>query len=198
MIIWINGAFGSGKTSTAFELYRRLPNSHVFDPEEAGYYIRKNVPKEVAKRDFQDFPMWRDINYQMLYHLSQNYKGVVIVPMTIVDPLYFEEIVGRLRDQQVSVHHFTLWAEKETLQKRLRKRGERKGSWAEQQIERCLTGLSHECFETRVSSEQMSVQEQVEWIADKLALKLNPDTRGPMKKKLDQWRTQIQHIRWFQ
>ncbi|MDR0635583.1 MAG: AAA family ATPase, partial [Treponema sp.] len=29
MIIWINGAFGSGKTQTAFELNRRWNNSYV-------------------------------------------------------------------------------------------------------------------------------------------------------------------------
>lgn len=185
MIIWINGAFGSGKTSTALELHRRLPQSHVFDPEEAGFYIRDNVPKEIAKSDFQDYPMWREINYHMLYHLSQAYEGAVIVPMTIVDPLYFEEIVGRLRTQQVPVHHFTIWAEKETLQKRLQKRGEGKGSWPEQQIERCLTGLSHECFETRIPSDQMSIEQQVEWIADKLALELVPD-EGSLLKKLHQ------------
>jgi adenylylsulfate kinase-like enzyme len=32
MIIWINGAFGSGKTQMAFEINRRLENSYVYDP----------------------------------------------------------------------------------------------------------------------------------------------------------------------
>ncbi len=44
MIIWINGAFGSGKTQTAYELHRRLDGSYVYDPENAGYFIRKNLP----------------------------------------------------------------------------------------------------------------------------------------------------------
>ncbi|NII70905.1 AAA family ATPase [Microbacterium ulmi] len=33
MLIWINGAFGAGKTHTAFELQRRLVGAHVADPE---------------------------------------------------------------------------------------------------------------------------------------------------------------------
>ena len=41
MIIWINGAFGSGKTQTAFELHRRIPNLYVYDPENIGSFIKK-------------------------------------------------------------------------------------------------------------------------------------------------------------
>ncbi|CAI6224437.1 hypothetical protein NRS6186_01805 [Bacillus subtilis] len=40
MIIWINGAFGSGKTQTAFELHRRLNPSYVYDPEKMGFALR--------------------------------------------------------------------------------------------------------------------------------------------------------------
>ncbi|MFD0693127.1 hypothetical protein ACFQZT_03390 [Paenibacillus sp. GCM10027628] len=112
MIIWINGAFGSGKTQTSFELYRRIPNSFVYDPEHAGYFIRKNIPKELSGGDFQNYPMWREFNYQMLAYISKEFKGTIIVPMTVVDPLYFDEIVGRLRNNNVTVHHFTLWASK--------------------------------------------------------------------------------------
>ena len=57
MIIWLNGAFGSGKTQTAFELQRRLPNAYVFDPENAGYFIRKNVPVSLSA---DDGGRWRD------------------------------------------------------------------------------------------------------------------------------------------
>ncbi|MGN6415163.1 hypothetical protein [Flexivirga sp.] len=32
MLIWINGAFGAGKTQTAHELRRRLPEAQVADP----------------------------------------------------------------------------------------------------------------------------------------------------------------------
>ena len=31
MIIWLNGAFGAGKTQTAYALRRRLPGSYVVD-----------------------------------------------------------------------------------------------------------------------------------------------------------------------
>lgn len=60
MIIWVNGAFGSGKTQAAYELHRRIPNSYVYDPENAGYFIRDNLPADVKRGDFQHYPMWRE------------------------------------------------------------------------------------------------------------------------------------------
>jgi len=39
--------------------------------------------------------MWRDFNYAMLKHLDETYDGIIFVPMTVVNPQYFEEIIGR-------------------------------------------------------------------------------------------------------
>ncbi|MBQ0895813.1 hypothetical protein KBX37_22400 [Micromonospora sp. U56] len=33
MIVWLNGAFGAGKTTVAAELCQRLPGARRFDPE---------------------------------------------------------------------------------------------------------------------------------------------------------------------
>ncbi len=54
MIVWLNGAFGAGKTTAAYELHRRLENSFVYDPENAGCFLRKNMPEECHTPDFQD------------------------------------------------------------------------------------------------------------------------------------------------
>ncbi|UUZ79056.1 hypothetical protein LJK88_27920 [Paenibacillus sp. P26] len=70
MILWINGAFGSGKTQTAYELHRRIPGSFVYDPENAGYFIQRNMPRAARKDDFQHYPLWREMNYSMLRHMS--------------------------------------------------------------------------------------------------------------------------------
>lgn len=63
MIIWINGAFGSGKTTCAYELNRRLPDSFVYDPENIGYFIRENIPKKLHELDFQNHEQWWGFNY---------------------------------------------------------------------------------------------------------------------------------------
>ncbi|MFF3150967.1 ATP/GTP-binding protein, partial [Streptomyces sp. NPDC057927] len=56
MIVWINGAFGAGKTSTARELIDLIPNSTLFDPEVIGGELAHLLPaKRLAEvGDFQD------------------------------------------------------------------------------------------------------------------------------------------------
>ncbi|WP_239615743.1 AAA family ATPase [Cohnella mopanensis] len=197
MIIWINGAFGSGKTQTAAELHRRVVNSFVYDPENAGFFIRKNIPSPIRHDDFQDDPLWREFNYSMIRRLDREYEGVTIVPMTVVNPLYFEEIVGRLRAEGVTIHHFALCASKETIRKRLRSRGEGRGSWAFRQVDRCNEGLSAEAFKHHVDTENKTVSDNVELIASLCGIELLPDNRGKARKAVDRWVTQVKQIRFL-
>lgn len=197
MIIWLNGAFGSGKTQTSYELERRIPNSLVYDPENIGFFINRNIPKEISKGDFQDYSIWRELNYTTLKYIDSEYDGIIIVPMTLVNPQYFEEIVGKLRDDGVRVNHFVLWASKETLQKRLRSRGERKNSWGEKQIDRCMQGLSNDIFNHRIETDKLTVESVVETIASMLDIHLLDDKRNKFKKRLDRIKVQIKQIRFI-
>lgn len=195
MIIWINGAFGAGKTTTAYELHRRISGSYVYDPENAGYFLRKNMPKRLWKNDFQDHEAWRAMNVSMLQTLSREFQGVIIVPMTIVNPQYFDEIIQRLRDEHVDIRHFALLASKETLLKRLRSRGDGQQSWPAQQIERCISSLSLEMFQTHLYTDQLTTEEIINQIAQACGIELQPDNRGKLRKKMDRLITQIKHIR---
>ena len=195
MILWINGAFGAGKTQTAYELHRRLPDSYVYDPENAGYFIRKNVPKRIALGDFQDYPMWRDTNYAMLKHLDREYAGIVIAPMTLVSSQDFDEIIGRLREEGAEVRHFALCAERETRLRRLKSRGEGSESWAAEQIDRCVAALSQEKFAHHLNTEGHTIADNAERIAELAGLSLQPDERSALRKAYDRIRTQIRHIR---
>ncbi|WP_339189373.1 tunicamycin resistance ATP-binding TmrB [Bacillus sp. FSL M8-0025] len=195
MIIWIKGAFGSGKTQTAFELHRRLNPSYVYDPEKMGFALRSMVPQEIAKDDFQSYPLWRAFNYSLLASLTDTYRGIIIVPMTIVHPEYFNEIIGRLRQEGKIVHHFTLMASKETLLKRLRTRAEGKNSWAAKQIDRCVEGLSSPIFEDHIQTDNLSIQDVAENIAARAELPLDPDTRGSLRRFTDRLMVKLNHIR---
>ncbi len=64
------------------------------------FFIDKNIPKEIGNGDFQDYVIWREFNYTLLKYIESEYDGVIIVPMTIVNPLYFDEIIGRLRKEK--------------------------------------------------------------------------------------------------
>lgn len=121
MIIWLNGAFGSGKTQTAYALQRRLPGAYVYDPENAGDFIRKNLPPSLHTGDFQDYPMWRTVNLEMLTYLAKHCAGPIIVPMTITNRAYYDEIIGAL-SRDYALRHYILYAKAETIRKRLASR----------------------------------------------------------------------------
>ncbi|MBT2288933.1 AAA family ATPase [Paenibacillus albidus] len=195
MIIWINGAFGSGKTQTAFELNRRIPESFVFDPENAGYYIQKNIPPVLKKNDFQNYSQWREFNYSMLHYIASEYDGVLIVPMTVVDPDYFLEVAGRLRRDGILVHHYTLCASRERLLSRLRSRGEGKHSWAAQQIDRCIQGHQHPVFAEYLNTDDLSIEQLAETIASRLKIPLLPAAQGMIRRFIQRLKVKSKHIR---
>jgi hypothetical protein len=56
VIIWLNGTFGAGKTTTSAEPSSLLPDAHVFDSEHVGYMLRHVLGKAVPVRDFQEWP----------------------------------------------------------------------------------------------------------------------------------------------
>ncbi|WP_312907081.1 AAA family ATPase [Tissierella praeacuta] len=195
MIIWLNGAFGSGKTTCAFELNRRLPNSFVYDPENIGYFIRNNTPKEIQKSDFQDHGQWRSFNYEMLKYIALEYLGIIIVPMTINNHQYYEEIIQRLRDDGIILKHYILYVDKETILKRLNKRLERGETWAKSQIDRCIEVFNTEITEEKIITDNRSIDYVVEEIAKRSGVTLLPDKRTFLKKRIDRAITLIKHIR---
>jgi hypothetical protein len=195
MIIWLNGAFGAGKTTCAYELRRRLPNSFVYDPENIGYFLRANLPRALYPGDFQDLPQWRGFNYELLRTLAREYAGDVIVPMTVTSVQYYDEIIGRLCADGVSVRHFVLYAGRETLRRRLNRRLARGETWAKAQIDRCVEAFDGGIIDERVVTDGLSVESIVEQLAERCGITLTPDTRGTLRRKLDRVLVLLRHIR---
>ncbi len=158
MILWLNGAFGVGKTATANELHRRISNSYIFDPENAGGYIHANIPEQLKKGDFQDFPMWRSINFEMIRYLAEHYDGTLVIPMTITNRVYYDELVGKLAEI-FDVRVFLLCAERETILSRLILRGEQEDNWASQQIKRCLTAFEKDIPGEKIWTDRIGIKE---------------------------------------
>lgn len=194
MIIWLNGAFGAGKTQTAYELHRRLPGSFVYDPEEAGFFIRRCMPQALSKPDFQDYPMWRACNYEMLAYMAAAYEGVILVPMTVTNHDYYHEMIGRLGETG-TVWHFILSAERETLRRRLRSRLEGRNSWAARQIDRCLAAFAAEIPGISIKTDDLTVAQTAEEIARRAGLSLRPGRRGRLRRTLTRLAVQMRHIR---
>lgn len=198
MILWLNGSFGAGKTTVAHELQRRLPDAFVYDPENVGYFLRKNAPEVCRTEDFQDVPLWRDFNYETLKWIAGTYPGVILVPMTLNRQQYFDEIIGRLVRDGVVVHHVILWAGRETLLKRLGKRS--LGRLSREEFAVRAIGKSLAFFATRPEGEKiltddLTVDQVVEAVAARCGLALKEDGRSGLKKGLDRAGTLLEHIR---
>ncbi|MFD3931382.1 AAA family ATPase [Streptomyces sp. NPDC058614] len=209
MLLWINGPFGGGKTQTAHEIQRRLPGSVVCDPEHAGFGLRRMLPPEL-RGDFQDLRSWRQGVVEVLDHALSKQDGVVIVPMTVTNPLYFEETVGRLRELGHDVRHFALLAERETVLKRLRERGfghllqyvarkdapPRRESWAVQQLDHCLERLREPEFAEHLWTDHTTVTKTADRIAVLAGLTLTPNRDGALRGRLRRAWTSARHIRF--
>lgn len=138
-IIWINGAFGAGKTGVARYLVKRSHGGWLFDPERIGFMIRRLLPWTRAM-DFQALPLWRTLCVEALAEaVRARPERVAIVPMAIVEPAIFDEIMVALRERGIAVHHFSLLASPDTLARRIRRQLDWPASrrWRFANIERC-------------------------------------------------------------
>ncbi|WP_156856154.1 hypothetical protein [Oceanobacillus sp. AG] len=65
------------------------------------------------------------------------------------------------------------------------------------QSDRCIAGLSHDIFQERINTENLTIETVAEKIALKSEIQLITDKRGKFKRKLDRLKIQLSHIRWF-
>ncbi|MEO3978331.1 NUDIX domain-containing protein [Streptomyces sp. CAU 1734] len=126
MIIWLNGAFGSGKTSTAQELIDLIPNSTLYDPEFTGAGLGALLPpKRLAEvSDYQDLAIWRRLVVDTAAALLAELGGVLVVPMTLLRQEYRDEIFGGLAARRIPVRHVLLRPDETILRSRIAERGE--------------------------------------------------------------------------
>ena len=119
MIVWLNGTFGCGKTTTAAELRFLIPSSRLFDPETVGYMLRPNLAGHSVS-DFQDWPPWRPLVVATAAELTRFTGQHLIAPQTILTRAYLEQIFAGLRDAGLPVFHVVLDAEEDILRERIR------------------------------------------------------------------------------
>ncbi|MEU8761365.1 NUDIX domain-containing protein [Streptomyces sp. NPDC048659] len=150
MIVWLNGAFGAGKTSTARELVELIPNSTLYDPEVVGGGLGLLLPKQRLAEvdDFQDLAIWRRLVVDTAAALLAEVGGVLVVPMTLLRQEYRDEIFGALAARRIEVRHVVLTVDETILRARIDAREERAGDpgtrtrrWCHTRIEPYRTAL---------------------------------------------------------
>jgi cytidylate kinase len=108
MIIWLNGPFGVGKTTTARILVDALPGSAIFDTEEIGYMLRPTLAARRPVEDFQDWAPWRSLSIAAIDELARYLDADIIVPQTVVVREYWGELLDGLRGAGQDVAAVTL------------------------------------------------------------------------------------------
>ncbi|MGP3971644.1 AAA family ATPase [Streptomyces sp. 6N223] len=119
MIVWLNGTFGAGKTTTARELTSLLPESRIFDTEYVGYMLRLPLEGSVPVKDFQDWRPWRPLVVETARQLLNYVRGTLVIPQTVLVQRYWSEIHTGLSDAGLTVHHFVLHTDRDTLARRI-------------------------------------------------------------------------------
>lgn len=118
MIIWLNGTFGAGKTTTAAELVQIVPKATIFDTEQVGFMLGhvRGLPR---LGDFQHWPPWRGLVVQTATHLLGYLGGVLVIPQTVLIEQYWTEIRTGLEKAGIPLHHFLLHTDQDTLTHRI-------------------------------------------------------------------------------
>lgn len=118
MIVWINGTFGVGKTTTAGHLADR-DGWRTFDPEHVGYLLAGNL-RDHTFDDFQDLPPWRAL-VPIVADEIHRYSGseVTVAVQTVLVERYWVELSQGLRDRGLPVLHVVLECDEGELRRRI-------------------------------------------------------------------------------
>jgi 8-oxo-dGTP pyrophosphatase MutT (NUDIX family) len=140
VIVWLNGAFGTGKTTAAQELVELIPGSTLCDPALIGTGLRCMLPKERLAQvdDYQQLPSWRRLVADTAAALLTEVPGPLIVPMTLLRQEYRDEIFGALAARRIPVRHVLLHADETILRMRIEQAGDNDSrpdrSWCRRQL----------------------------------------------------------------
>jgi hypothetical protein len=117
-IIWLNGTFGAGKTTTATLLTQRSRRLRLFDPESVGYMLRPNLVDHPVS-DFRHWSPWRVLTPIVADELVRFSGENLVAPQTVLEEDYWDELVLGLSERGHAVLHVLLEADEPTMRDRI-------------------------------------------------------------------------------
>jgi hypothetical protein len=152
----------------AESLVTRIDTLVAVDPELIGLALRSTLPESERVDDFQDIVEWRRLTCETVLETVRG-GSKVVVPMTVVSSRYFDETVGALRRDGVTVAHFTLMAPPAVVHDRLRIRDGEANGWARERVETGIAALADERFAIHVGAADRTPEELAAAIAGVVA-----------------------------
>ena len=119
MIIWVNGTFGAGKTTTARQLAERLPNARHFDPEQVGYLLMRTL-EDHEFRDFQDLAPWRELVPVFTEKIARFTDQHLIAVQTVLREDYWRELTAGFERTPLDIFHVLLHVDSDVLAERIK------------------------------------------------------------------------------
>jgi adenylylsulfate kinase-like enzyme len=118
VIVWLNGAFGVGKSTVARHLVARDPQLRLFDPEHVGYMLMANLADH-AVGDFQHLPAWRRLVPLVANELASHTRQHLVAVQSVFDAAYWAELRAGMAAHDLDVVHVVLDADEATLRSRI-------------------------------------------------------------------------------
>ena len=119
MIIWLNGTFGAGKTTTGSRLAGRLANTRPFDPEEVGYLLTRTLDDHEFL-DFQDLAPWRELVPVVTDSITRFTGQHLIAVQTVLREDYWQELTEGFLRTGLDIFHVLLHVDSDVLAERIR------------------------------------------------------------------------------
>ncbi len=117
MLVWLNGPFGVGKTTTAEAICDRT-SWRLFDPEFVGYMLQANL-RDLEFDDFQDLAPWRFLVPAVALEIHRHTGANLIAVQTVLVEEYWSELRSGLVDAGLAVTHVLLDCETAVLRERI-------------------------------------------------------------------------------
>jgi cytidylate kinase len=120
MVVYINGAFGVGKTTVAELLVAKVPDAILFDPELVGAVLTQTLGAVDPKDDFQQYQSWSELVGAFVRSIRNAYpRSNIIVPMSLLDEGIRNRTIAEMRRVDADFCPFTLVASTEELERRI-------------------------------------------------------------------------------
>jgi len=169
VIVFLNGPFGVGKSTTARILATLLPGAVHYNPEHIGAGLRMALGPFYRAADYQDLAAWRRLLPvgARLYRLRAR---TVVMPMTVGRREYLEELLRGLRRVDADLRLFQLTAPENEIRRRVRRRTDARGGhdWWWDHLESGLAMANAAAFGETVDTAGMSALQVASTIAARM------------------------------
>ncbi|CAN5416688.1 AAA family ATPase [soil metagenome] len=118
MIIWVNGTFGAGKTTTGTLLAQRDPRLRVFDPEWVGYLLANNLADHQVS-DFQHYESWRRLVPVVADEVVRFTGQSLVAIQAVLDEGYWSELTSGLTALGHQVLHVVMESDPVVMTQRI-------------------------------------------------------------------------------